>query len=167
MSNHLRRMESREVCEDESKEVCNPVEREVCETVYNTKCVAVSDVVCKQVQIQHIVNVALAVTGGLQTSSNPTYCHCCYCCQRCRWPSAPWRIGEFVKMCPGLGDNDEDHEMRVIMVIYLWKCLQGSYKVGAFGYWWQIHGCSAKFDISDLSQSLKYTHIADYCTIFN
>ena len=64
MSNHLRRMESREVCEDESKEVCNPVEREECETVYNTKCVPVSDVVCKQVQTQHIVNVAIVVTGA-------------------------------------------------------------------------------------------------------
>ena len=84
MSYYLPRMESREVCEDESKEVCNPVEREECETIYNIKCVPVSDVVCKQVQIQHIVNVANAVTGGLQAGSNPTYCQCCYCCQRCQ-----------------------------------------------------------------------------------
>ena len=141
MSNYLRRMESREVCEDESKEVCNPVEREECETIYNTKCVPVSDVVCKQVQIQHVVNVVLVVTGGLQAGSNLTCCQCCDCCHRCRWPSAPWRIAEFVKMCPGLGDNDEDHEMRVIMMKCLWKYLQGSWKVGAFGCWWQIHGC--------------------------
>ena len=64
MSYYLRRMESREVCEDESKEVCNPIAREECETIYNTKCVPVSDVVCKQVQIQHIVNVTIVVTGA-------------------------------------------------------------------------------------------------------
>ena len=104
-----------------------------------------SQVVCKQGQTQHIVNVAIVVKGANDRV-------------HLGGSESLWRCVQVLARMMRI--------MRVIMMMCLWKCLQGSWKVGAFGCWWQIHGCLTKFDTSDWSQSLKYTH-ADYCTILN